>query len=122
MILYCCSDLIFATKIRSTGEALGVPTQSIPQDTNLAALKPDQGGGARQDPDALMVDLELADGALRLIEQAGDVLPNTEVVAFGAHVDKAILDAAKAHGAERVMPRSTFTEKLPELLRKHQAA
>jgi DNA-binding NarL/FixJ family response regulator len=122
MILYCCSDLIFATKIRSTGEALGVPTQSIQQDTNLAVLKADQGGVARQEPDALMVDLDLADGALRLIEQAGNALPTTEVVAFGAHVDKAILDAAKAHGADRLMPRSTFTEQLPELLRKHQPA
>jgi hypothetical protein len=34
--------------------------------------------------------------------------PTARIVAFGPHVDDAALDAARADGADRVLPRSRF--------------
>jgi DNA-binding NarL/FixJ family response regulator len=50
-----------------------------------------------------------------------DVLPalvatGARVVAFGSHVDRATLDAARAAGCEEVLPRSAFFRDLPQLL------
>ncbi|MCA1656663.1 MAG: hypothetical protein LC713_02965 [Actinobacteria bacterium] len=40
----------------------------------------------------------------------------TRVLGFGSHVDRALLDAARAAGCDRVMARSAFFSRLPELL------
>jgi hypothetical protein len=50
-----------------------------------------------------------------------DVLPAVvagggRVVAFGSHVDRDTLDAARAAGCTEVMPRSAFFRDLPSLL------
>jgi len=119
MILYCCTDLIFATKIRSTAESVDVSTQAIKLDTDLSTYASD-GDDAADTPEkaiAVMVDLELGEEALSLIEQSRAQLPEATVIAFGSHVAKAVLDAAKQRGAHKVMPRSAFTEQLPQLLR-----
>jgi len=120
-ILYCCQDLIFSTKIRSTAESLGVATEPIDGPASLANQIPDNGerpGTAA----ALMVDLELGDTATALIEQARRQLPEATVIAFGSHVAKDVLKAAKAHGAHHVLPRSAFTQQLPDLLEKYGKA
>lgn len=52
MILYCCADLIFATRIRSTGEAIGVATRPVRSVERLRAALAEQPAGA------LIVDLE----------------------------------------------------------------
>jgi hypothetical protein len=38
------------------------------------------------------------------------------VVAYGAHVDKALLASATSAGCDEVLPRSQFFSRLPELL------
>jgi hypothetical protein len=50
-----------------------------------------------------------------------DVLPavvatGARVVAFGSHVDRETLDAARAAGCTEVLPRSRFFAAIPELL------
>ena len=52
---------------------------------------------------------------------AVDALPavvatGTRVVAFGSHVDRATLDAARAAGCTEVLPRSAFFRDIPSLL------
>ena len=39
------------------------------------------------------------------------------IVAFGSHVDTALLEAARAAGVDDVLPRSAFFRRLPEVLR-----
>ena len=113
MILYCCQDLIFATKIRSTAETLGVPTQAIRDAAAIETLeKPGEVG-------AVMVDLELGDTASQLIERAARELGGAAVIGFGSHVAREQLQAARDAGADQVLPRSAFTNQLPDLLRRH---
>lgn len=50
-----------------------------------------------------------------------DALPSlaaggSRVVGFGSHVDRALLDAARAAGCSQVLARSAFFARLPELL------
>lgn len=108
-VLYQCADLIFATKIRSTADSLGVTAKPIdgPEVPRESDVDP---------PAVLFVDLEVGEPALVLIERARAHWPTTRIVAFGAHVAKQTLDAARDRGATRVLPRSTFTQQLPELL------
>jgi hypothetical protein len=119
MILYCCTDLIFATKIRSTAESLNVPTRGIQSDDDLtpfADASADEPAEGETCVTAIMIDLELGDAAMQLIDHARATLPNAQLIAFGSHVAKSVLDQAKARGAHQVLPRSAFTDRLPELL------
>ena len=50
-------------------------------------------------------------GAIRAAASKG--IP---VLAFGSHVDEAALEAAREAGASRVVPRSVFASRLPELI------
>jgi CheY-like chemotaxis protein len=117
MILYGCQDLIFSTKIRSTAESLGIATRAVSAPGQLATIESDTGAAIG----AIMIDLDLGDTALALIDAAKANLPDTTIIAFGAHVAKDVLDSAKAHGAHQVLPRSAFTQKLPELLEAHSS-
>jgi len=47
-----------------------------------------------------------------------DVVPSLRcrIVAFGSHVDTALLEAARAAGVDEVLPRSAFFRRLPEVL------
>jgi DNA-binding NarL/FixJ family response regulator len=121
MVLYCCTDLIFSTKIRSTAESLDVPAKAIKLDAELTPFADADGeGDDSAQATAVMVDLELGEGALSLIERTRTEVPDAQVIAFGSHVAKDVLDAAKEKGAHQVLPRSAFTEKLPELLQQHK--
>ena len=62
---------------------------------------PDAAPGA----DVVVVDLGRHAAALELIRHRA---PRALLVAFGSHVDAATLDAARAAGADRVLPRSRF--------------
>jgi len=89
--------------------------------SKVSAAVPDVRFVAR--PDDLA---EAADGAGVAVVDLGrpgvlDVLPavvatGARVVAFGSHVDRATLDAARAAGCTEVLPRSAFFRDLPSLL------
>lgn len=119
MIVYCCSDLIFATKIRSTAEALGLvlrPGRTAEAMKNRLEQVDD--GKPNEPITGVLIDLELADQAMALIEQVKHHDQNIPVIAFGSHVATTILDGAKQHGADFVMARSAFTANLPDILRR----
>jgi DNA-binding NarL/FixJ family response regulator len=42
---------------------------------------------------------------------------STPVVGFGSHVDRALLDAARAAGCDQVLTRSAFFSRLDQVLR-----
>lgn len=66
------------------------------------------------DADVVVVDLGRR-GALDAL--AAIVASGVRVVAFGSHVDHALLDAARAAGVDEVLPRSRFFATAAELLR-----
>ena len=62
--------------------------------------------------------LEITPAVARLHSAAGAV----QTVAYGSHVDKAGLDAARVAGCDEVLPRSRFSAELPDLLRRYLGA
>jgi len=117
MVIYCCQDLIFATKIRSTAEALGVNSRPVRNPQMLRQRLDCVDDGKANDPvNALMVDLDTGEDGLILIDLAKAANANISVVAFGSHVKSDRLQNARDRGADFVMPRSAFTASLPQLL------
>lgn len=103
-------DLFFRARIESTAAAAGVP---LLVSRSLAELvrRIDADGGA-----AVLVDLGMASAPEAIATLKGRTAPPA-VVAWGSHVDQEAMDAARGAGADRVLPRSAFTRRLPELLR-----
>jgi DNA-binding NarL/FixJ family response regulator len=103
-------DLFFATRVRTAAIHLGVALDLVAA-RELAET-------CRKEPADLAI-VDLADeGAVAAIEALAAVTPRpcARLVAFGAHVDRERLAAARAAGADDVMPRSLFTARLPALL------
>jgi DNA-binding NarL/FixJ family response regulator len=102
-VLVLVRDLIFATKIRGTAEALGTPVKMLRDPATLA----------QHEGKLLIVDLNLP-GVIPAAAQwqsHGD----RRVVGFVSHVDAETIAAARAAGITQVLPRSKFVELLPSL-------
>jgi hypothetical protein len=121
VVLYCATDLLWATRIKGTGDALGIPCRPVRSLDMLRARLADS------DVRGVIVDLEAGEIALQIIAAlrseagAGDGLKTETparipVVAFGPHVGVETLDAARRAGADRVMSRGAFDRSLPALL------
>jgi len=117
MIIYCCSDLIFATKVRSTAEALGVTSRPVRDAAMLDNRLNRVDDGKPNDPvAAVLIDLEAGDHALAMIEQAKAHDASIPVVCFASHVLTDLLLSAQEKGADQVLTKGAFTARLPELL------
>lgn len=117
MIVYCCADLIFATKVRSTCDALGAvsrPARSV--EMLQKRLDRVDDGKANDSVVLVLVDLDIGEPALTLIAAARSHDPALPVVAWGPHVAVDLLNAAGQVGATQVMTRGSFTQKLPEII------
>ncbi len=128
MVLYCAADLLWATRIKSTADALGVPCRPARTVEMLEARLSDS------PVRALLVDLEAGENALALIRrlrpdriaapgadapstQPGGVPPaSVRIVAWAPHVNVAGLNEARTLGADAVMARGAFSRSLPGLL------
>jgi hypothetical protein len=113
-VLALVNDLFFYSKIRQTAKQLGLELQPA----EVAKLH-DQ----VQERDAQTVLVELGPGGLEetlsgVRALRGDAaLSGVRVVAFGSHVQTAVLEAARSAGCDEVYARSEFTARLPEILR-----
>jgi hypothetical protein len=117
MIVYCCHDLIFATKIHSTAEALGLVCRPARDVAALSARLDRVDDGKANDPvTGVVVDLTIGDMAFDLIDFAKRHPGAPTVIAFAPHVETRMLAEAERHGADRVLPRGAFTAQLPDLL------
>ena len=111
-------DLFFRSRIEATAEAAGVPVIVSGTVEELLGKMGHAKGGA------VLVDLgggaDDSDGARNAIDAIRTLKRLSEppvIVAWGSHVDVEAFEAAHAAGADRVLPRSAFTRRLPELLR-----
>ena len=119
MIVYSCQDLIFATKIRSTAEALDLPSRPARNSDALQRRLDQIDDGKINEPvSVVLIDLDLGDVGLDHIQQVKTHDANIPVIAFGSHVETQRLGDAKQRGADFVMPRSTFTTNLTEMLQR----
>lgn len=117
MIVYGCPDLMFASKIKATADAEGLPSRPV-RNADMLQRRLDQvDDGKLNEPVSLVIiDLGLEDAGLAMIRQAKAHDPALPVVAYGSHVLVEQLEAAKTAGADQVMTNGGFTAQLPEVL------
>lgn len=113
-IIAVVDDMFFAAKIRGTAEAVGVRVQfarsfdevkAASEATPPALIIADL-HSQRCDPFTLAAGLK-ADADLRAIPLLG----------FFSHVQTELQERARASGYDRVIPRSVFAKKLPQILK-----
>ena len=105
------TNLLFSSMVTGTASALGhevAVAGDLAEAVELCRARP----CAYVIVDLGMSEIEIATAVARLREAAGAV----PTIAYGSHVDKARLDAARAAGCDEVMPRSKFSAELPALL------
>lgn len=118
-VLALVDDLFFQAKLVETARKLGVVLKTVSTGTALvqALDQAPNGAAASGRPRLLVVDLNARQGALEAIEQlqrSGNSIP---VIGFLSHVQTELAERARAAGCKQVMPRSSFTMNLPEILR-----
>ena len=107
----CCvvSDLIFATKIRGTAEALGVDMTVVRNRGSLLS--------AIDGVKLLIIDLNLeGDDPLDLIRMVRNQTDPPRIITFCSHVQTDLADQAGEAGADQVLPRSQFSSRLAQIL------
>lgn len=108
------ADLLFASRIRGVANATGARVLTV---SSPAALKRVV---AEQQPRLVLVDLDarVGDAPALIAELKGAAqLGAVQVIAFGSHLEREALLAARAAGADRVLARSAFVRELPTILR-----
>ncbi len=114
MILYHAADLIWATKIKGTADALGVAARPVRSIGMLEARLADS------PVRALIVDLDDSSLAIELLRRvrgntASD--PAIRTLAFGPHVEVMAFDNARAAGADTVLARGAFDHRMSMILK-----
>ena len=112
MILYFASDLVWATRIKATAEDLGLPCRPVRNPDMLAKRLEDS------EPASLILDLETEQSGLELLAalRAHPKGQNVRVLAFGPHVKKDLMQAARDAGAHEVLTRGAFDHDLVNIL------
>jgi DNA-binding NarL/FixJ family response regulator len=115
--LLLTDDMIFSSRITGTAQALGLKVKVVKSIEDLAAR------AREHTPTCLIIDL--SHPGLQVpesIRELKDTSPMPRLVAYGSHVDAAMLRAAREAGCDVVLPRSQFVEKLPNELASWMAA
>jgi DNA-binding NarL/FixJ family response regulator len=115
MIVYLAADLIWATRIKATAEAIDIQARPVRTLEMLEARLADS------DISAMIVDLDSPIIAIELVgrlkgHEAKETEKEIRVVAFGPHVHKELFDQARQAGADEVLTRGAFDHNLPEIL------
>jgi PleD family two-component response regulator len=112
-VLAAVEDIFFASKIRGAAESLGVEYDTA-RSVEAAAAK------AKSDPPSVVVadlhGLRCDPFALAETFKADAELRAIPLVGFFSHVQTELRERALAAGFDQVLPRSAFTQKLPEIL------
>lgn len=118
MILYLAADLLWASKIKGTADALSIPCRPV---RTLEMLEARLGESTAENPArALLLDLDKAEEALAMITRvrSEERWRGVRVVCFGPHVLKELFQQARDAGADEVMPRGSLDARLDEVLLK----
>jgi PleD family two-component response regulator len=113
MILAAVEDLFFASKIRAVAEELDVKVKFV---RSLAGAVE---AAKAEAPTAVIADLhgQRIDPVQLASEfKNQDTLRSIPLVGYFSHVDVGLRDSAQNAGFDYVMPRSAFTNRLPDIL------
>jgi len=106
-------DLFFASKIRAVAEHLGLTIEFVRSDQAVL-------DAARREAPAVIV-IDLHSRKFHPLELAGQLKEDDQLraiclVGFFSHVETALPAAAEKAGFDQVLPRSAFTNRLPQIL------
>ena len=115
MILAIVDDLMFTSKIKTAASRLGVAV-AFARSSEEALVE------MRTEPPALVIlDLNSRRGdplATVASMKRDPALASIRTIGFVSHVQADLIDAAREAGVDDVLPRSAFTARLPEILRR----
>ena len=116
-VLALVDDLFFQARLAETARKLGVTLKTVSTGASLVKMLEAAPDGVPGDlPRLVIVDLNARQGAVEAIEQlqrSGNPIP---VIGFLSHVQTELAERARAAGCKQVMPRSSFTANLSEIL------
>jgi CheY-like chemotaxis protein len=116
-VLALVDDLFFQARLGETARKLGVTLKTVSTGASLVKMLEAAPDGVPGDlPRLVIVDLNARQGAVEAIEQlqrSGNPIP---VIGFLSHVQTELAERARAAGCKQVMPRSSFTANLSEIL------
>jgi hypothetical protein len=118
--IFCfIDDLFFLAKIQETARKLGVKVGFVKADKDIVAKLADVPEDAR--PSLIVFDLNnVSAKPLTLIPRIKSKLKRgTSVIGFLSHLQGDLKVKALEAGCDMVMPRSAFSQNLPNLLRRH---
>ena len=118
--IFCfIDDLFFLAKIQETARKLGVKVGFVKADKDIVAKLANVPDDAR--PSLIVFDLNNANAKpLTLIPRLKTKLKRgTSVIGFLSHLQGDLKVKALEAGCDMVMPRSAFSQNLPNLLRRH---
>lgn len=108
-VIACVEDLFFRSKIEATARHLNVPVRFV-------SAKELARAGAAPEAGAVLLELSNGDVLAAVRELRRGKAAGLAVIGFLSHVDKELAKQAEAAGVTQVMPRSQFSEGLPDLL------
>jgi len=118
-IFFFIEDLFFLAKIQETARKLGVKVGFLKADKDVVARL--SGVPEGEKPSLIVFDLNNAGAKpLTLIPKLKAKLKRgTSVIGFLSHLQGDLKVKATEAGCDMVMPRSAFSQNLPNLLRRH---
>ena len=102
-------DIFFQMKVAETAKHLGIEFKVASNtDALLSLLEPR--------PQLVIVDLNARSQPIDAIVRLRAASKDIRVVAFLSHVQRELAEQARNAGCDEVMPRSSFTQNLAEIL------
>jgi CheY-like chemotaxis protein len=112
-------DLFFQAKIQETARKLNVKVEFVKTEPDLTDRIKQNG---EEKPSLIIFDLNNSSvKPLTLIPKLKSKLKKTSVIGFLSHVQGDLKQKAHEVGCDMVLPRSAFSQNLPQLLRRHGA-
>lgn len=113
-------DLFFAAKIQETARKLNVKVEFVKSEKDLLDHMKQNG---EEKPSLIIFDMNNANAKpLTLIPKLKTKLKKgTSIIGFLSHVQGDLKQKAHEVGCDMVLPRSAFSQNLPQLLRRHGA-
>jgi hypothetical protein len=113
-------DLFFSTKIKETARKLNVPVEFVKTDKEVM----EKVGADGNNRSALAI-FDLNNAAIKplslITKLKSKMKKKLNIIAFVSHVQGDLKVKAQEAGCDMVMPRSAFSQNLPQLLRRHGA-
>ena len=110
-LVACVEDLFFRSKIDATARHLSVPVRFVSSGELADACR-------EKDTAAALLELSASGGSLDAVRtiRGEDATRELPVIGFLSHVDRDLAERARTAGVTKVLPRSQFSETLPDLM------